>query len=217
MSSEAITFDGLPLGGHTLTVDPAELPPGPGAESGLRPAPTPLGRRAGARSEAPSFERVYEEGFPFVFRVLRSLGVHPDRLEDAAQDVFTVVHRKLSDFEGRSSIRTWLFAIAHRVASDHRRREKRKSSLLAPLSAELTDEGVSPQAHVEGQQAADFVDEFVKSLSAEKRTVFALAFMEEMPAPEVAEALGIPLNTAYSRIRNVRADLRKALERRKLR
>lgn len=171
---------------------------------------------AEAAREAPLFDRVYAENFPFVFRLLRSLGVHPDRLEDAAQDVFTVVHRRLSDFEGRSSIRTWLFGIAQRVASDYRRTERRKTSRLDPLAAEVQSDQASPHAELEAQRAARFVDAFVSSLSDEKRAVFALAFMEEMPATEVAEALGIPLNTAYSRIYAVRVALRKAMERRKL-
>jgi RNA polymerase sigma-70 factor (ECF subfamily) len=187
------------------------------AEPSIEPAPSPREPSA-ARGEVPeSFERVYAEGFPFVFRVLRSLGVPPERLEDAAQDVFTVVHRKLSEFEGRSSLRTWLFAIAQRVASSNRRGEKRKSSLLEPLSEEVEDAGISPEVYVEGQQAADFVDAFVHSLSVEKRAVFALAFLEQMPAPEVAEALEIPLNTVYSRIRSVRVELKKAIEDRRRR
>ncbi len=164
-----------------------------------------------------TFDQVYSEGFGFVFRVLRTLGVRPDRLEDAAQDVFTVVHRRLGEFEGRSSVRTWLFGIAQRVASDYRRSDRRKSSRLEPLIADVPSEQSSPQARLEAQHAAHFVDEFLKTLSSQKREVFALAFMEEMPPGEVAQALGIPLNTVYSRIRTVRGELRTALERRKLR
>lgn len=160
------------------------------------------------------FSAVYAEGFPFVFRVLRSLGVPPNRLEDAAQDVFTVVHRRLAGFEGRSSLRTWLFGIAQRVASDYRRFEQRKGSRLEPLSDEPSSDDASPHADLEARRAAAFVDAFVKSLTPEKRAVFALALMEEMPAGEVAEALHVPLNTVYTRIRAVRAELRAALERR---
>jgi RNA polymerase sigma-70 factor, ECF subfamily len=164
-------------------------------------------------SPRPTFDQIYAEGFPFVFRVLRSLGVTPVRLEDAAQDVFTVVHRRLGDFERRSSVRTWLFGIAQRVASDYRRSERRKPTHLEPLPADLSCERASPHADLEAQRAADFVDAFLRSLSEEKRAFFALAFLEEMPATEVAEALGIPLNTVYSRIRSLRAELAKALKR----
>ena len=136
-------------------MDPAELPPYTGADSPLGLAPSPPAPRTETWAKTPpSFERIYAEGFPFVFRVLRSLGVHPERLEDAAQDVFTVVHRRLSDFEGRSSVRTWLFGIAQRIAADHRRSERRNASRWEPLPEELAHEGVSPQAQVEGRQAA---------------------------------------------------------------
>jgi RNA polymerase sigma-70 factor, ECF subfamily len=168
-------------------------------------------------SPRPTFDQIYAEGFPFVFRLLRSLGVTPVRLEDAAQDVFTVVHRRLGDFERRSSVRTWLFGIAQRVASDYRRSERRKPTRLEPLPADLSCERASPHADLEAQRAADFVDAFLRSLGEEKRALFALAFLEEMPATEVAEALGIPLNTVYSRIRSLRAELAKALKRRNTR
>jgi RNA polymerase sigma-70 factor (ECF subfamily) len=158
------------------------------------------------------FAAVYDEGFPFVFRVLRSLGVPTDRLEDAAQDVFTVVHRRLGDFEGRSSLRTWLFGITQRVAGDYRRSERRKGSRIEPLRSEPSSADPSPHADLEARQAATFVDAFVRSLTPEKRALFALAFMEEMPAGEVAQALQIPLNTVYSRIRTLRGELRAALE-----
>jgi RNA polymerase sigma-70 factor (ECF subfamily) len=157
---------------------------------------------------------VYADGFAFVFRVLRSLGVPLDRLEDAAQDVFTVVHRRLGDFEGRSSPKTWLFGIAQRVASDYRRTARRKSSHLQPLPEDHPGLTASPQAHLEAQRAATFVDAFLATLSSEKREIFALVFLEELPVPEVAQALDIPLNTAYSRVRIVRQELRTALERR---
>lgn len=216
-SRGANNFDGFVAHGHRLRRENVDLPSAPGTEPASRVAPSPHHSVPDGGEVAPTFDQVYAEGFAFVFRVLRSLGVHSHRLEDAAQDVFTVVHRKLGEFDGRSSIRTWLFGIARRVASDYRRSERRKWFGLVALPAELECQRASPHASLEAQRAADFVDDFLKSLSTEKREVFALAFMEEMPAAEVAQALGIPLNTAYSRIRTVRAQLKRALERRKLR
>lgn len=176
----------------------------------IAPAPAVEAQAEGA---APlTFEQIYAEGFPFVFRVLRSLGVPEARLDDAAQDVFTVVHRRLADFEGRSSIRTWLFGIAQRVASTQRRVERRKASLLSPLTGDVHSQDASPHASLEHQRAVDRVDAVVRSLSPEKRAVFALSFIEEMPARDVAEALGVPLNTVYSRIHAVREELKKLLE-----
>src|SRR4051794_22631911 len=84
----------------------------------------------GASSERVVFEfqRIYADHAGFVFRVLRGMGVADSGVEDALQDVFVVVHRRLPEFDGRYSMRTWLFEIALRVASDHRRKQRRRVS-----------------------------------------------------------------------------------------
>src|SRR6185503_5317683 len=71
--------------------------------------------------EVPTVEVVYDQHAAFVLRVLRGLGVGDDRVDDAVQDVFIVVHRRLAEFEARSALTTWLYAIARRVASGYRR------------------------------------------------------------------------------------------------
>ena len=68
---------------------------------------------------------VYEVEFAFVWRTLRRLGVQVDQLDDAAHDVFLVVFRRLAEFQGRSSFRTWLFGIAHNVANQYRSKDKK--------------------------------------------------------------------------------------------
>ena len=75
----------------------------------------------------PSFDEVYAAHFGFVWRVLRTFGVPAASLEDAAQDVFVVVHRRLPEFEGRAAITTWLFAIVLGVARNHRRSQRRRA------------------------------------------------------------------------------------------
>ncbi|WP_437873491.1 RNA polymerase sigma factor [Sorangium sp. So ce363] len=56
----------------------------------------------------PSFEQLFFEHAPFVWRALRRLGVHEADAEDVCQEVFMIVHRRLASFEGRSSVQTWL-------------------------------------------------------------------------------------------------------------
>src|SRR5688572_22420535 len=73
-----------------------------------------------------SFDEVYEAEFAFAWRNLRRLGVRESQLRDAAQDVFLVVHRRLADFEGRGTLRAWLYSIVVRVASQYRRTRLRK-------------------------------------------------------------------------------------------
>src|SRR5512142_2005157 len=74
----------------------------------------------GEQAPVPPFDRVYEEHFDLVWRALRRHGVRPPELDDAIQEVFVVVHDRLPTFEGRSTLRTWIYGIARRVARDHR-------------------------------------------------------------------------------------------------
>ena len=107
--------------------------PGAAATVDARRAPDAASGRGHAKTTEPSipvFELVYEQHFNFVWRSLRLLGVEPEALEDAAQEVFSVVSRQLARFEGRSSLQTWLFAIMQRVAANHRRTRRRKLQQL---------------------------------------------------------------------------------------
>lgn len=164
---------------------------------------------------ATSFDQVYAEHFPFVWRCLRGLGVPPTALDDAAQDVFVAVHRQLPGFRGESAMRTWLYAITRHVASNHRRRDRRKTSMLQPLQPDLTDPGPDPLERAANAEAASFVERFLAKLDTKKREAFMLAFVEEMTVPEVAAVLQIPLNTAYTRVRRARTEFQRALERRR--
>lgn len=163
------------------------------------------------RLTVPVFEVVYAEQFHFVWRSLRLLGVDPEGLEDAAQDVFSVVSRQLAGFEGRSSMRTWLFAILQRVAANHRRTRRRKLQQLEPLDESLVDEEPTPHAHAEATEVLAVIERFCSGLDDEWRAVFVLSLLENIPAHEVAHALGVPLNTVYSRVRSLREGLRRAL------
>jgi RNA polymerase sigma-70 factor (ECF subfamily) len=162
-----------------------------------------------------SFDELYDHHFGFVWRCLRALGVPAAGLDDAAQDVFLVVHRQLARFRGESTPQTWLYGIARRVASNHQRRSRRKQAPLEPLVAEPAHPGPDPLERAADAEAASFVASFLVGLGDKKRDLFILAVLEEMTIPEVATALGIPLNTAYTRLRSVRADFERALERRK--
>jgi RNA polymerase sigma-70 factor (ECF subfamily) len=159
------------------------------------------------------FEAIYSEHFAFVWRCLRGLGVPEAALDDAAQDVFVIVHRRLSEFRGESTLRTWLYAIVRNVASNARRSQRRKGELAElPLDAAATSG--DPHQRAQEQQAARFVRTFLDGIGDKKRELFVLAVIEQMSVPEVAEALGIPLNTAYTRLRSVRAEFQAALAQR---
>lgn len=160
-------------------------------------------------SELQDFTDVYAAYFGFVWRCLRGLGVAERQLDDAAQDVFVAVHRKLSEFRAQSSLRTWLYGIVRNVAANARRSERRKRWVA--LDVEPASAGPGPQEHAQDREAAQFVASFVAQLDDKKRDVFVLALIEQMPVPELAETLAIPLNTAYTRLRSVRQEFSRAL------
>ena len=147
----------------------------------------------------PSFDEVYTAHFAFVWRTLRTFGVPEAGLEDAAQDVFVVVHRRLPEFEGRAAITTWLFAIARRVACAHRRKLARTESLDEQLA-----DGTDTFAAFSRARAAATVMEILDTMDEDKRIVFALVELEQLSVPEVARMLELNLNTAYSRLRLAR-------------
>jgi len=189
----------------------------------LAPGQTPAERRhgepspevgvAGHRPPVPlTFEDVYEAEFDFVWRSLLLLGVASNAVQDAAQEVFSVVSRQLGRFEGRSSVRTWLFAILQRVAANQRRTMRRKQRPLEPLDDGAVCPLPTPHAQVEAAQSIDIVQRFCDGLDPERRAVFVLALLEELPATEVSHALGIPVNTVYSRVRYLREGLRRLLD-----
>jgi RNA polymerase sigma-70 factor (ECF subfamily) len=176
-----------------------------------------LGRRAlprqlpSAEPEAPVLDlaTVYEAHFRYVWRCLRSLGIRDSQLEDALQDVFIVVQRRLPAFDGRAELHTWLYAIALRIARKYRERARRAPTsleaererdpeLAAPRSA--LDEG---DGSLERERLA-LAHRALSSLDDDKREIFVLARVEQMSAPEIADILGIPLNTVYSRLRAAR-------------
>jgi RNA polymerase sigma-70 factor, ECF subfamily len=162
------------------------------------------------------FARVYEEQFEFVWRSLRLLGVRRDALDDVVQDVFSAVARQLGRFEGRSSLRTWVFGIAQNIASNHRRARARKQDRLEPLDGHAVSPEPSPLAHTEGREAADAILEFCEGLEEGRRAVFVLGLLEGVPAPEIAALLGIPINTVYSRVRTLRDGLERHLSKREV-
>jgi len=156
--------------------------------------------RAPSRQE---FEALYRAHFNFVWRTLRRLGVPEPSLDDAAQEVFVVVHRRFADLTPGTSPKAWLYAISQRVASDQRRTVRRKGNLL-PLHDELSTRERNPLESAIQSQANDLVLAFLESLDPDRRTVFILVELEQMSAPEVARIANANLNTIYYRISSAR-------------
>ncbi len=155
-----------------------------------------------------AFDAVYEQDFDFAWRSLRRLGVPSMLLEDAVQDLFIVVARRLHEFDGRSRIRTWIFAIAIRVAKEYRRRVVRQQ--LDPESV-MPSAPASPSEQCLQKEAVRLLDKLLGLLDEDKRIVFILAELEELSVPEIATVVGVNPNTVYSRLRAARLALNAAI------
>jgi RNA polymerase sigma-70 factor (ECF subfamily) len=161
----------------------------------------------------PDVVQIYEQHFDFAWRSLRRLGVAATDLEDAAQDVFEIVHRRINDFEHRSTLKTWIFGIALRVAKAYRHRAARRRQRVPVEEALLVSSHGNPEQAKAHAQAAEQVQRLLDELDDDKRAVFILAELEQVPAAEIAVALGIPPNTVYSRLRLARAAFEAGLRR----
>ena len=164
---------------------------------------------------AVEFDSFYREHLDFVWRSLRRFGVADASLDDATQEVFLVVYRRFHEFRPESSARAWLFAIAHRTASTHRRWVKRKGNLL-PLHDELHATSSSPLEGAMTREASDLVLAFLGELDEVRRVAFMLSDLEQMTAPEIATAVGANVNTIYYRIASARKAFVAFLERRRV-
>jgi RNA polymerase sigma-70 factor (ECF subfamily) len=153
------------------------------------------------------FEDVYEAHFPFVWRMTRRLGVEDAGVDDVVQEVFLVLHRRIAEYDGRASVRGWLFGILSRVVRDHRRRRARKDAPCVPVPRDSSDDltlpssDPTPSALAERSERIALLQRVLERLDDAKREILVLAFLEEMTVPEIAELLDVNLNTAYSRLR----------------
>lgn len=153
-----------------------------------------------------SIEALFRAHAPYLWRVLRRLGMTEADAEDLCQEAFVVAHRNQASFRGDSSERTWLYGICVRLASDHRKKahiRKERVQSTPPDSAMP-----APQHEAaENQQAKAMLDQALSVLDEERRAVFVLYEIEDMSLREIAECLGIPLQTAYSRLKSGRHEV----------
>lgn len=160
----------------------------------------------------PSFREIYDQHFAFVWRLAANRGVPQRALEDVAQEVFIVVHRKLPEFEGRSSLKTWIAAIVRRVIADYVKKRGNRPAGDEPLALEppeSTQAGfagptVSPAEELERKSALELLDALLSKMSDDQREVFVLHELEHLSGTEIAELTASNENTVWTRLRAAR-------------
>lgn len=149
---------------------------------------------------SPTFDTVYAETHRSVHALCVSLLGNKADADDVVQDTFINVNRALPGFRGESSVKTWVHRIAIRLAVRHRARRKP----TAELDDNALPEGRTPaDAHAD----ADAVARSLDTLSYDHRIVVALFAVEGLTHAEIAETLGIPEGTVWSRLHKAKKQL----------
>jgi RNA polymerase sigma-70 factor, ECF subfamily len=178
-----------------------------GASFGVASPDAPLAR-AGT-----TFREVFEGHCAYVWTTLRRLGVEERDVEDVTHDTFVRIAAHLHEYDPSRPIRAWLFVFALRMARDYRRLARHRHEVVGGMVEESA--ALTPAADdvVSAHETHALVSEALEALDWDKRAVFVACELEELPIAEVAESLGIPRNTAASRLRLARAEFTKAVRR----
>jgi len=175
-----------------------------------RPVAGAEGRKTTGETQL-EFDEIYEREFGYVWKSLQRLGIRGSDLPDLTHDVFLRVFRGLADYDPLRPLRPWLFGIAFRTASEHRRAQYRHREVEevdhADSNAPTADQMVS------SEEDRRLVLKALESLSLDRRAVLVLHEIDGLTVPEISQALGVRLNTAYSRLRRGLIDFEKAVRR----
>jgi RNA polymerase sigma-70 factor (ECF subfamily) len=157
---------------------------------------------------------IYAEHAQFLWRSLSRAGVADDDLPDALQEVLLVVHRRLDTFDGSCRVTTWLFGICLRVASTSRRtRRRRREDSMDPRTEQRLVESRDPEKVALARDARRRLEAALDRLDPEKRAVLVMFELEGLACGEIAELLGVPKGTVFSRLASARQLFLAALQR----
>jgi RNA polymerase sigma-70 factor (ECF subfamily) len=152
--------------------------------------------------------RCYRRELDYLIGSLRRLGAPPSDIEDLLHEIFLVMLRRWQHYDRERPLRPWLFGIAFRVASEHRKRGARE---LSSDDHDAEDFGPRPDDMAAATQNRRLLLEALATIPLDRRAVLIMHEVDETPMRDIAEQLSIPLFTAYSRLRKARRELETAL------
>lgn len=156
------------------------------------------------------FRTLYDEHFDFVWRTIRRMGIHESEVEDVAQEVFLVVLRRMPEFEGRSSIRTWLHGIARNLVRNHHRKRQRTRNKHAML--ELARVGEGRDTPLDRSDDRELLLSLIGELDEAKQDIYVLTQLEGLSFAEISAELGVDVNTLRTRLHAARRQLARAAQ-----
>lgn len=173
---------------------------------------------AAAEPLTPTLDAVYRSHAEFVWGALQRFGIRGGDLDDALQEVFVVVHRKLPSYRGEGQMTTWLYGICLRVASAHRRRSHTRRERDMQEIEEVHLVGLaSPEDDLAEQQRRQILERLLDELDVEKRALLVMFEIDELSCEEIADILGVPMGTVYSRLHGARKAFAQVVARFRLR
>lgn len=160
-----------------------------------------------------SLETIYRQYFDFIWASARRMGVSAASADDIVQEVFLVINARLHTLERPDAMRSWIYGIVRRTVLSYHRSQRVREAAGTPLSVQSQVAVPTPIDLAERKDQIGLLWTLLQELDEAKREIFAMVELDELTVPEVAEILGIPLNTAYSRLRAARRAFEEALAR----
>ncbi len=140
-------------------------------------------------------------------RLARAMEADPGRRQDLLQEMHVALWRSLAGFDGRCSLKTWVYRVAHNTASTHVGREVRRNrglvgeEAIAPVASPD-----NPASDYEREDALERLNAWIRALKPADRQVMTL-YLEELDAPSIAEITGFTPGAVMTRISRLKARL----------
>jgi RNA polymerase sigma-70 factor, ECF subfamily len=157
----------------------------------------------------PGLRQIVDEYGARVWRALRFCGVPSSDLQNACEEVFLVVHRRIPEFDGRSSLIAWLYRICVQIAADRRRETHHRREQVIVDPPELPVPPTGPNG-IDDSRTLERLLAILDGIKQSKREIFVLYEVEGLSMTEIAETLGCPLRTAHSRLEAARQEVMSA-------
>ena len=168
--------------------------------------------------DLPAFQTLVETHSRDVFRLAFRITGNEADADDAVQETFLKVFRKLRTFEARSQFRTWLYRVTANTAIEVVRRRQRDRGRTTPLESdepggfEAVSELPGQDRLVYGNQVRDRVQAALQELTPMERTAFVLRHYEDCPLSEIGRTMGLKTSATKQAVFRAVKKLRKTLE-----
>ena len=152
----------------------------------------------------------FDRELDYLFVLLQRFGVHSIEIEDLLQEVFVVLYRHWPTLDTTRPLRPWLFAVAFRVASAHRRRRARE---VPTDDIVVEDPAPGAEADLQDHQSLALLSAALERVPAQRRSILILHDLEGVEVRDIARQLALTKFGVYTRLYRGRKELGSALRR----